>query len=59
MDKELDIALDKYYEKFKDSFPTFPLRKLTPEEIINIINECIDKNKNVYELGYLNVESIY
>lgn len=46
-------ALDSYWKRFGDVFPTIPLAKgRTDEEVIAIINECLTKGKDVYELGY-------
>lgn len=49
----LDAYLDKYYEKFGEALPTYQIaRTRTDEQIIAIIKECIEKSKDVYELGY-------
>ncbi len=49
----------RYYETFKEAFPTFPFRGSSEEDMIKIINECVEKKKNVYELGYLDFETKY
>lgn len=64
--KETKVAIKKYEKIFDLYFPTyhfeFGLTKFFPEAvdfeetIIDVINECIDKKKNVYELGYFNIE---
>lgn len=54
--KELDEALDRYEKKFDDSFPMFSMRGTPLKEVVKIINECIEKNKDVYDLGYLTLD---
>ena len=50
MDKYLRI----YAERFGDGFPMIPLASgRTDEEIIEIIKECLEKGKDVYELEYV------
>jgi NCAIR mutase (PurE)-related protein len=52
--EELNDKLLEYSKKFNDGFPMIPLASgRTNEEIIEIIDECIKKNKDVYELGYV------
>lgn len=47
-------ALKRYREKFGDFFPTIPLAvSRTDYEVIAIIDECLKKGKDVYELGYI------
>ena len=59
MDEELKKAYDEYKKKFKDEFPTVPLaERMEDEEIIEVINECIEENKDVYDLGYLSLDDI-
>lgn len=58
MDK-LSKALDSYEKTFEDTFPTFQMMSKSPEEIIEIIEECISKKKDVYELGYLKLDNDY
>lgn len=50
---------DAYEVKFGDMFPTFPMMGYSEEEMIKIIEECIEKNKDVYDLGYLTLGRIY
>lgn len=46
--------LEKYAKRFGEGFPTIPLAESrTEEEVIEIIRECLDKGKDVYELGYV------
>ncbi|MDR1773337.1 MAG: hypothetical protein LBR30_00450 [Clostridioides sp.] len=55
--KEIDTALDLYYEIFDDSFPSIPLRwTYSDEEVIEIIKKCIAENKDVYDMGYLTLD---
>lgn len=50
----LDEKMNEYDKKFNESFPTYPLlMEKTEDEVIKIIDECLTKNKDVYELGYL------
>ena len=59
MSEKLQKALDEYKEKFNDDFPTIPLAEsLTDTEIIEMINECVEENKDVYDLGYLQLDDI-
>lgn len=45
---------DKYLEKFGEAFPMIPMAwGRTQEEISDIIKECLEKNKTVYDLGYI------
>ena len=53
----MDEWLKKYRDKFGDGFPTFQLLGYSDEEIIEIIKDCINKNKNAYELGYVTDEN--
>lgn len=60
MNKELEAKMTKYAEIFEDGFPTVPLAwGRTDEELIAIIDECIDKGNDVYELGYVKEDEIY
>lgn len=54
-------AIELYDQTFgQDTFPTIPLlMDIGDEETIKIINECVEKNKDVYELGYLSLDVIY
>lgn len=46
--------LQAYYEMFNDGFPMIPLGwGRSEKEIISIIDECLKKKKDVYELGYV------
>ena len=57
MGQHLEHYLDKYLECFDDKFPMIPLgRGRTEAEIISIIKECLEKNKDVYELGLVKDE---
>ncbi len=48
----LDDYLEKYLDHFGDKFPMIPLGMgRNDDEIIGIIKECLEKNKDVYELG--------
>lgn len=58
MNEKLQKALEQYKEKFNDDFPTIPFESQEDEEIIDIIDECIEENKDVYDLGYLSLDDI-
>lgn len=58
MNEKLQKALEWYKEKFNDDFPTIPFESQEDEEIIDIIDECIEENKDVYDLGYLSLDDI-
>lgn len=50
----MDEKLDAYTEKFGDGFPLMLLAwGRTDEEVIKIIDDCLEKGKDVYELGYV------
>lgn len=50
----LEEYMMKYKEAFLDSFPMIPLGwGRTENEVIAIIKECLEKKKDVYELGYI------
>ena len=51
---EKAIAKMKEYEAFfKSSFPTFCFMHLSPEEMIEVMDECLEKEQDVYELGFV------
>ncbi len=56
---ELDEALDNYNKKFDDTFPMFAMMCKPQNEVIKIINDCIEKETDVYDLGYLDLDDIY
>lgn len=58
MNEKLQKALERYKKKFNDDFPTIPFDSQGDEEIIDIIDECIEENKDVYDLGYLSLDDI-
>lgn len=50
----MDDKLDAYAEKFGEGFPMMPLAwGRTDDEVIEIIDDCLSKGKDVYELGYV------
>ena len=58
MTKELVKAISEYEQAFHDGFPTIPLAVSTPpDEVIAIIRECLEKKKDVYDLGYVTLDS--
>lgn len=50
---ELRIKLDEYEKTFGESFPTYNFTHLSFEEIGKIVDECLEKEKDVYALGYI------
>ena len=57
MSEKLIKALEDYENKFKDGFPTVPLlSKYEESEIIDMISKCIAENKDVYDMGYLELD---
>lgn len=59
MDNKLLQALEQYEKAFDDSFPTIPMSGHTEEVMIDIINECVSAKKDVYDMGYLDLEKVY
>lgn len=53
---ELDVALESYEKTFDDSFPMFPMMGKEANEVVEIINDCIAENKDVYDMGYLSLD---
>ena len=59
MSEKLQKEYDAYKKKFNSDFPTIPLAEsMEDTEIIEMIEECIEVNKDVYELGYLSLDDI-
>lgn len=51
---KIDKLMIEYAEKFGDGFPSFEIaRGMSDEEAEKIIQECLDKGKDAYELGYV------
>ncbi len=49
--------LREYAKRFGDGFPMYQLgRSRSDDEIIEIINECLEKGKDCYALGYVKTE---
>ena len=56
---KLEEAFEAYKKSFKDDFPTIPLASsMTDDEIIKTIDECIANNKDVYEMGILELDDV-
>lgn len=50
----MDEKLREYADRFDDGFPMIPLAwGREDSEVIQIIDECLEKGKDVYELGYV------
>lgn len=50
---ELFPKLNEYEKTFGESFPTYNFMHFSPEEIGKIVDECLEKEKDVYALGYI------
>lgn len=50
--KMLDELLNRYTEQFDDNFPIFAVRGMDEDEIIKIVQKCLDENKP-YDHEYL------
>ncbi len=59
MDNKLLQALELYEKTFDDSFPTIPMSERTEEEMSDIISKCVSEKKDVYDMGYLDIEAVY
>ena len=57
--EELEKALQLYKDCFGESFPMFPFSGTEPAEIISTIQKCIEARKDVYQMGFLNLGTIY
>lgn len=51
--------LDQYYERFNDAFPTMQLPYVTDREIIDKINECLDRNVPAGKLFKIRKDVLY
>lgn len=58
MDDKLQKAYDEYRKMFNDDFPTIPFDSMEDERAVEIINNCIGSEKDVYDLGYLSLDEI-
>lgn len=48
---------EKYREMFGENLPTYQIcRGRMDEEVNAILRECIDKGKDVYDLGYCTLD---
>lgn len=52
-------ALELYGRTFDDSFPTVPMSGRTEEEMIDMISKCVSAKKDVYDMGYLDIDAVY
>lgn len=58
--KKIDIALARYEKTFGDAFPTVPLLMSNSDEVVvKMIEECIEANQDVYDMGILSLDDIY
>ncbi len=50
----IDELMIEYAKRFKSGFPSFQIMSGHDEsETIAIIRECLEKNKDAYQLGYV------
>lgn len=50
----IDDKLQEYASRFGEGFPMIPLAwGRTDNEVIEIINKCLEAGKDVYDMGYL------
>lgn len=50
----IDEMMIEYAKRFEDGFPSFQImRTRSDDEIIIIIEDCLEKGKDAYELGYV------
>ncbi|BBK61859.1 hypothetical protein A9CBEGH2_07990 [Amedibacterium intestinale] len=56
MFKNENEAIEAYNKTFKDGFPSIPLLSRPEKEVIEIVENCIKNNKDVYEMGYLKLD---
>lgn len=58
MSEELQKALEEYKKAFNDDFPTIPFDSVEDGKVIEIVNDCVESGKDVYDLGYLELDDI-
>lgn len=51
--------MQDYEKQFEKDFPTFQFMGYPDNKVIEIIEDCLKKNKGVYELGYLSRDVYY
>lgn len=50
----IDKMMIEYVKRFGDGFPSFQImRTRSDDEIVVIIEDCLEKGKDAYELGYV------
>ena len=58
MNDALLNAFDLYEKELGESFPVIPLALSRSEkEILDIINECVESGKTVYDLGLCSLDT--
>ena len=59
MSEKLKKAYEAYKDTFSEDFPTVPFAETREDtEIIEMIEECIEAGKDVYDIGYLDLENV-
>lgn len=53
---KLNQKLMEYLDTFGEGFPMSSLGHQEESKIIEIINDCISKGKDVYDSGYLSLD---
>ena len=56
----MDDLLLEYADTFGEGFPMYQIGRTRSEtEIVNILKDCLEKNKDAYSLGYCTDEIDY
>jgi hypothetical protein len=50
MNEKLKKKMIEYFNKFNDWFPTEEISARTDEDYIELIDKCIENNKDAYEM---------
>lgn len=57
MNEKLETKLVEYAERFGEGFPMIPLAwGNSDDEVIKIIDKCLEDGKDVYELGLVTLD---
>lgn len=56
----MEKKMQEYRDAFGEGFPMIPLGwGRTEDEIIEVIDKCLEEKKDVYEMGLVNEGDIY
>ncbi len=56
MKEKLLTAMKLYESTFGDGFPLMCFSNKSSEKTVQIINECVEQKKDVYDLGYVSAD---